>query len=428
MYVFTVLGLVLLIFAACGTRASPTATQHSAQRDPMARATAVATCPLHSACRDIRHVVFIIKENRSFDSMFGTFPGANGATTYRDAAGTVHPLRHLPDKTFGDIDHSYTGAELAIDGGKMDRFVNTANALQHGIDMADAQLYPPDIPNYWAYAKRFTLADNFFATVKGESFPNHLFTVGANASNLITNPQGAAWGCDAGRKTWVRKLSGRNTLKHVFPCFNYATLADSLDKKHVSWRYYAPGRHQFGYIWSTFDAIRKIRMGRDWGRNVVNFTRFREDARRGTLPRVSWLVPPFSESDHPPRSICAGENWTVRQINAVMANRKEWAHTAIILVWDDYGGFYDHVMPPTGPNAYTEYGPRVPAIIISPYARPHHVDHTFFSFPSMMRFAETVFDLSSVTTLDRQAHTMLDAFDFSQKPLSPLTLKQRQCP
>ena len=217
-------------------------------------------------------------------------------------------------------------------------------------------------------------------------------------------------------------------MKHVYPCFNYTTLADSLDKSHVSWRYYAPGRHQYGYIWSTFDAIRKIRKGRDWGRNIANFTRFHVDARRGQLPRVSWLVPPFSVSDHPPRSICAGENWTVRQINAVMANRSEWNHTAIVLVWDDYGGFYDHAAPPAGPDSRTEYGPRVPAIIISPYARPNHVDHTFFSFPSMMRFAKTVFDLPSVSSLDRKAHGMLDAFNFSQKPLPPLTLKQRRCP
>jgi phospholipase C len=139
-------------------------------------------------------------------------------------------------------------------------------------------------------------------------------------------------------------------------------------------------------------------------------------------------VQPGNVSDHPPISICAGENWTVQQINAVMHNQSLWNSTAIFLTWDDFGGFYDHVVPPKGPNPKIEYAFRAPLIIISPYAKPHYVDNTFYSFPSMLKFAETVLGLPSLGGLDKDASDMFNSFNFNQQPLPPLVLKQRTCP
>lgn len=161
---------------------------------------------------------------------------------------------------------------------------------------------------------------------------------------------------------------------------------------------------------------------------MADYMRFATDAAAGKLPTVSWLVQPFTVSDHPGFNICDGENWTVQQINAVMANKAEWAHTAIILTWDDFGGFYDHVVPPKGPNPLIQYGLRVPAIIISPYARPHFIDHSVLNFGSILKFVEELYRLSPTGPVDRASNDLLSSFDFHQKPLAPFTLQTRSCP
>ncbi len=125
----------------------------------------------------VEHIIIMDKENRTFDSMFGTFPGADGATTYVDGKGKIRPLNHQPDRLRGDIDHSAEGARRAFNGGKMNLFSTLGGAMQHGVDMADSQFYRSDIPNYWAYASTYTLADSFFSSIAGGSFPNHLFSI-----------------------------------------------------------------------------------------------------------------------------------------------------------------------------------------------------------------------------------------------------------
>jgi phospholipase C len=386
------------------------------------------SCPLGSSCNPIQHIVLIVKENRTYDNLFGTFPGANGASTFRTASGSVKPLVHEPDKTWGDISHAWRFAIQAYDGGKMDRFGKTDGAKQLGQDVADSQLYESDIPNYWAYARTFTLADNFFSNILGPSFPNHIYTVAAQDANTASNPAGD-WGCDGSSGSWVLQVNGKGvTRQDHAPCYNFRTVVDSLDAAHISWKYYAPGQGQSGYNWSALRAIKHIRFGPDWKTHVVDYTRFQTAAAKGRLPAVSWLVGPYQTSDHPGESICAGENWTVQQINAVMSNAAEWQHTAIVLTWDDWGGFYDHVAPPRGGNPHIMYGFRVPAIIISPYARSGYVDHTFYTFSSMLRFIEDAHNLPTLTWQDAFAHDLSGAFDFSQQPSAPLTLQQRQCP
>jgi phospholipase C len=381
-----------------------------------------------SSTSPIQHIVFMVKENRTFDSMFGTFPGANGATTYVDKYGVTHPLYHQPITLISDIKHSYVTAVHAYDNGKMDKFQNIPGSSQLGIYASVSQLYQSDIPNYWAYAQNFTLADNFFSTESGPSFPNHLFTIAGEDGNAADIPHGGGWGCDAVSTTTVETVATNGAVSYVYPCYDFKTLGDLLDQNNISWKYYSPPKGNPGYIWSAYDAIQHIRNGSDWTKNVVDYTQFATDAASGNLPAVSWLVQPGGVSDHPPYSICNGENFTVQQINAIMGNASLWAHTAIVLTWDEWGGFYDHVAPPRGPNPYIEYGFRVPALIISPYARSGYIDHTFNSFPSMLKFAEDTFNLPSLTSLDGQSNDLYTAFNFNQTPLPPLILQQRACP
>jgi phospholipase C len=380
----------------------------------------------------IQHVVIIVKENRTFDNLFGSFPGADGTTTYRDAQGRVHVLGHESDRVMANIGHSGLQAAAAFDAGRMDRFTQIPGALQFGVDASHTQLQQADIPNYWAYAQRFSLADHFFSTVMGPSFPNHLAMIGVGGSAVENpSPASAYMGCDNPKGIRVDTVASNGESSLVYPCFNFKTLADSLDARGLSWKYYGrayPEGSPSGYLWSAFEAIRHIRYGPDWRRDVVSGSHFDADARAGKLPTVSWLVPPPEASDHPPQSICVGENWTVSRINAIMSNRSAWKHTAVIVTWDDFGGFYDHVVPPSGPNRHTGYGFRVPALVVSPYARAGVVDHAQYDFTSIQSFVERVFGLPPLGKQDAAANGLLGSFDFGQKPLKPLLLSPRSCP
>lgn len=395
-------------------------TSKAPVRAAVTKKQAISTTP-------IKHIVIIVKENRTFDSMFGTFPGANGATTYSDPNGIVHPLNHQPDHLLSDIDHSHTGSTTALDNGKLDKFSLLKGAIQNGVDEADSQFYQSDIPNYWAYAKTFALADRFFSTVAGPSLPNHLFTIAgedANIDSLIRPIGGGSWGCDAPAGTTVETRAPNGTIGHVFPCFDFSTMGDLLDNNQLSWKYYV----QPGSLLQTYDSIKHIRYGSDWTTHMFNYPNFLSDAASGNLPVVSWLILPWQFSEHAPHSVCQGENETVTYINAVMNNPTLWASTAMFLTWDDFGGFYDHVVPPPGPNPQIEFGFRVPTIIISPYARSGYVDDTMYSFPSMLKFIEDTFGLPSLTSFDGQSNDMFNAFNFKQKHLAPLPLQTRTCP
>ncbi|HLJ69007.1 MAG TPA: alkaline phosphatase family protein, partial [Chloroflexota bacterium] len=341
----------------------------------------------------------------------------------------VHRLAHQPDQLAADLEHDQIAARLAYDSGRMNRFAAIPGAIQHGVDVSDSELYASDIPNYWTYARNFVLADHFFSSVLGPSFPNHLFTVAAQSASADGNPPIPLWGCDAPRASTVEQRSATGKLTQTYPCFDFRTLPDLLDARKIDWKYYAPGKLQDGYIWSALDAIKHIRYGPDWQRNVVDYTQFARDAAAGRLPAVSWLVQPGGISDHPSASICAGENWTVRQINAIMSNRQEWAHTAIILTWDDFGGLYDHMTPPSTAPGEIPNGFRVPTIVLSPYARAGYVDHTVYTFSSIVKFVESVLGLPSLTSSDARANNMFNAFDFARPPRPALTLRPRDpCP
>ena len=423
--------VVTLLLSGCGS-----STNNPATVTPTGNSTTVTP---NAPNGQIKHIVFFIKENRSFDNYFGTYPGANGATTATDSAGQVVPLHHQADQ-IPDIDHSSQGARMAWDNGKMDKFDllhsngksgTTASAPYTNNSLT--QLYQSNIPDYWTYAQNFVLGDNMFSSLMGPSFPNHLYTIAAQSGGVINNPQtdknigtlgnaSKGWGCDVANQT-VQVENSSGAVSQQEACFNFETLADELDARHYSWRYYAPPSGTGGYIWSTFDAIKHIRYGPDW-KFVVPTEQFMTDAASGNLPTVSWIVTPAQYSEHPPASVCVGENWTVRMLNSLMQG-PDWSSTAVFLTWDDFGGFYDHVAPQQIDNY--GLGFRVPLLVISPYAKKGFIDHTQFEFSSMLRFAEDELGLPTLTNRDKAANDMMDAFNFGQNARPPLVLRQRAC-
>src|SRR5579859_5029159 len=377
----------------------------------------------------IRHIVFLIRENRSYDNMFGLFPGGDGASSGELPNERVVRLGVSPDHTLFDISHAGGAAVTAIHNGSMDGFSLLPGAIQDGKVISMTQFRESQIPNYWAYAKHFTLDDHFFSTIAGPSFPNHIVTIAATSNNTDDNPilnSRHSWGCDAGKYTRVDAVNP-NTGQHYFikPCFNIPTLVDELQRAHVSWKYYAPGAYNSGYIWSALDSISHIRYSSLWKTNVQSDTTFIKDVRTGRLPAVIWLVNNEEESDHPPHSICVGENWAVQQLDALMRSPR-WGSTVVFMTWDDFGGFYDHVPPPH--FNYIAYGPRVPTIVISPYARAHYIDHLLYDYTSILRYIEDQYHLAPLSVYDRRAHSIGHDLDPHQKPLAPLILHQRRCP
>ena len=380
----------------------------------------------------IQHIVFIVKENRTFDNYFGTYPGANGATTGRLSTGQVIPLGHQPDISFPfDINHGWGAALEGMDGGKMDRFDLNDGANVNGNLLAYTQLTAADIPNYFRYAHHFVLSDAMFSSIKSSSFANHLYIVAAQDNNALDLnvgglPQGnPAWGCDSPAGYVALLMDTAGNLSEQPPCWDFQTLADSLQNAGVSWGFYAPAKGVPGHNFSTLDAISHIRYSPLWTTNVFPDTKFIHDAKSGTLPAVSWLSTGIG-SEHPNlSSVCVGENWTVNQINAIMQG-PDWNSTAIFLTWDDFGGFYDHVTPP-GVDAFG-LGPRVPLLIISPYAKPGHISRTRYEFASILKFIEERYGLPPLTARDAGANDTTDSFDFTQTPQGPLILPTHSCP
>ena len=379
----------------------------------------------------IKHVVIIVKENRTFDHLFGTFPGANGTTMGKHRGRTfplypgkyVFPVRKIP--------HTYREALRDWDQGKMDGF-NDGDRVR---PLVYSQYTKDQIPNYWRWAERFVLSDNFFSSVLSRSFPNHLFTIAASSAGThdvpfphLKGPGGAyTWGCDSQDNVMIKVTEPDGDTFKVPPCFDIPTLGDRLTKAKIDWAYYAATPAQSGYIWSAYDAIRHIRETDQWHRHVKPVDDLVGDIEAGGLPPVTWVTPTFANSDHPdePTNLCVGENWSTKVINAVM-NSGAWKDTAVFLTWDDWGGIYDHVPPPQ----VDEFGLgfRVPLLVISPYAKAGLVDHQLGEFSSMLRFVEENWDLAPLTERDRSSGDLSYDFDFTQDPLPPDPLPLRDCP
>ncbi|MBK9095784.1 MAG: hypothetical protein IPM84_24145 [Anaerolineae bacterium] len=376
----------------------------------------------------IQHVVIIIKEGRSFDALFGRFPGAEGATRGEKADGTLIDLTRAGDRLGGSPDTSRASAQIAMGGGRMNQFdLIPGAALADGFLLPFTQAWPEDIPNYWRYAQTFVLSDRTFSAAAGPAFPNLLHLVAAQSALVTDNPTQSSdtWGCDAPAGARVRTEPVADNPTWVFPCFNIPNLPDQLQARPLSWRFYGPRPGADGYQNVVLNAIQTIRTSYLWNNNVTSDGQFLVDVLRRQLPAVSWLAPPGEFSERPTASLCAGENWTVQQINAVMQSDL-WASTVIFVVWSHFGGFYDHLPPPQ--VDLFGLGPRVPLLIISPYARPGFISHNQAELTSLVTFVERNFGLAPLSERDARANDLLENFDFRQAPLPPLLLSARRCP
>jgi phospholipase C len=393
----------------------------------------------------IEHVIVIVKENHTFDNYFGTFPGAEGTTTCTKADGSTFPCGHAPDKT-GTTDpcHAHSCALADYAGGQMNGW-NAPGGSAEKSDLPYGQYFEGDIPNYWSYARTFTLADHFFANVLGPSFPGHLVVLAGqcgwatgNPNTDLTHPY---WGCDQTASTRV-SIQNQTTCQdeQVFPCFKIPTVPDILPPT-VSWKFYGSNFYVLPEIWSMFDAVDGVRNDANKWSHIVKADQFDTDVDNGTLPNVVWLVDQDLADEHPTvGGVCQGENWTVQKINKIMQDTKHdyWKKTAILFTMDDFGGWYDHVKPPRqyGCDPKNPYGLgfRLPLIVISPWAKPGFVFKETSEQASIPKFIGKIFGATKTLSdldpaaQDGQANDLMNAFDFHQLPLPPLVLPQRNCP
>lgn len=395
---------------------------------------AATTAKSHSATPEgdihkIQHVVIIMQENRSFDSYFGTFPGADGIPM-RDGVPTVclpqpngpcvRPYHDSRDRNRGGP-HNFNSAVADINGGKMDGFVMAAEhgeARCAGLDdpncarrggAADVMGYHDgnELPNYWKYASDFVLQDHLFENISSWSLPQHLFMVSEwsatcsqlhVASSCTNDPSSPDFPPDFRPRARAVHQPGR-------PDYAWTDLTYLMHRKKVSWAYYvmagtqpdcadgqetcAPHRQYYRTpgIWNVLPWFDTVREDGELG-NVRDLRQFYAAAANGTLPNVVWICPANRYSEHPTAPISAGQAYVTGLINAIMRG-KDWDSTAIFLAWDDWGGFYDHVAPPHVDE--NGYGIRVPGILISPYARRGYIDHQVLSHDAMVKFVEDDF-------------------------------------
>ena len=420
----------------------------------------------------IRHVIVIMQENRSFDSYFGTYPGADGIPGLAGHPGTVPcvpdprisrcvtPYHDTADRNSGGP-HGTVAAIKDIAGGKMDGFLaqarsGRASACRKSVDLPACSLTPnrPDvmgyhdaseIPNYWSYARHFVLGDHMFASENSWSLPQHLGLVSAWSATCRT--AGDPMSCTSS-PYGLHLGSPGTSIKHDFP---WTDLTWLLHRDHVSWRYYvaegnqpdcansamfcAPVRQSPNTpsVWNPLPRFDDVRADHQLT-NIQSLRAFRVATRHGTLPAVSWVAPSQAVSEHPPGLVSSGQTFVTGLINAVMRS-PDWRSTAVFLAWDDWGGFYDHVVPPVVDKL--GYGLRVPAIVISPYARPGYVDHQTLSFDAYLKFIEDDFlhgarldphtdgrpdSRPSVRENARILGNLARDFNFAQKPRPPLLL------
>ncbi len=383
----------------------------------------------------IKHVIIVVQENRSLNTLFMNYPGAITSTTGQTITGDTVPLTQVNLEAGIDIGHSHLTYVSEYQNGRMDGFntISFFNPSGGGPPRASglypyAYVNPAEVQPYWNMAQQYTLADEMFPTESSGSFTAHQDLIAGGDSldandTLVDFPSAIPWGCDAPKGTFTNLLhpDGTITFDGPFPCFSYRTIANSLDAAGVSWKYYAPQVNPNpalanigGEIWSAFDAISAVRYGPDWAKNISSpETNVLSDIQNGNLAAVNWVIPSLADSDHSGSASNTGPSWVTSIVNTV-GQSKYWDSTAIIVVWDDWGGWYDPVAPPQ--LDYVGLGFRVPMLVISPYAKHGYVDHHIYEFGSILKYVEDNFGLASIGTTDQRSTSIINAFDYTQVP------------
>ncbi|MGB8519943.1 MAG: alkaline phosphatase family protein [Candidatus Tumulicola sp.] len=398
--------------------------------------TAVRATKTSQSAGKIQHVVIIIQENRSFDNIFAGFPGADAPLTGLRHNGKVVTLHQatLTQRPNVDIKHDYKHSQIEYDAGKMDGFDEDVwNDGQPAKTYPYAYLSHKQVAPYWAMASQYTLADRMFPTVWGPSFTAHLdliagTTVVSRAPLRIVseidypyNQDNPNWTCAAQPPPPSYILvDAKGTISETgggpAPCFTqFHTMADTLDTAHVSWRYYAPALSTgSGQLWSSFAAIKNIYNGPDWTNVIAPETTVLKDIKNGKLPSVAWVVPNVNNSDHGGSGSDTGPSWVAAIVNGI-GESAYWNSSAIVVLWDDWGGWYDDAPPPQ--LDFMGLGFRVGCILISPYAKAGTVSHTQYEYGSILKFVEQTFGAASLGYTDARATSLSDSFNFAQRPI-----------
>ena len=337
-----------------------------------------------AAASPIQHVVIIMEENHTFDSYFGAFPGVTNGATLPAAS---NPLPH-------DMDHTGPRARFAIDGGAMDGFD----------PLGMVQYQQSDIPVWWAYAQHFGLSENFYSSAASGSTPNHIAMIaaqtGGDDDTVHVN------GCLSPANDVVLQRDAGGNASFGQPCYNIPSIPAELTAAGLSWKYYGVAP-----IWDAPQYIQSIK-----NTPPVQTTQILTDIKNNQLPNVSFVTPgQDSQADHPPQPTQPGQNFVSSIVNAIMRS-SAWGSTAIFITWDDFGGFYDNVIPPRVDGI--GLGPRVPLLVISPWAKPGYISNNQGEFASFDKFIEETFGLPSLGQRDSLASTsdLMDFFNFSQAP------------
>jgi phospholipase C len=462
-----ILGVALIFVTAGGATGGRSARPHRAGRSSLA------------GIHKIRHVVVIMQENRSFDSYFGTYPGADGipmrngvpTVCLPDPAthGCVRPFHDAQDRNGGGP-HDHVDATQDIDHGRMDGFIRRERAgllracrgandplcTEHRLHQQkpDVMGYHDwhEIPNYWAYARNYVLQDHMFEPTASWSLPSHLFLVSGWSARC--SRRGDPMSCRNAIQSPGAPPGETQDPSGAVPDYAWTDLTYLLVRHHVSWRYYVmtgadpdcaddemlcpqvAQRATTPGIWNPlpwFDTVRQDHQLR----NITPYDTFLHAARNGSLPAVSWITPSQRVSEHPPGLVSNGQAYVTNTINAVMRG-PDRSSTAVFLTWDDWGGFYDHVVPPHVDE--NGYGLRVPGLVISPYARHGYIDHQALSFDAYLKFIEDDFlgGARIDPSTDRRPDPRPDVrenvrilgnlaadFDFNRPPRAPLLLPPR---
>ena len=459
--------LAALFLVAC-------ANQPSAQQSP-------APTGGGTGLQRIKHIVVIMQENRSFDEYFGLYPGADGLPRQNgqftvcvpDPAngGCVRPYHDATDKNGGGP-HGSSSASADVNGGLMNGFIGQAEGGRKGcveavdptctnsvktdvIGYKDAR----DIPNYWTYASDFVLQDHMFQPNASWSFPEHLYLVSEWSAKCskVADPMSCITNIDAPGDNIGASAGKINAGNQAARNFAWTSLTYLLYKQQISWKYYVaegtapdceddaatcPAKQQrvgTPDIWNPLPGFTDVSNDGQVS-NVQTIDHFYADARAGALPAVSWVTPNGAVSEHPPGLVSAGQAYVTTLVNVVM-NSSDWSSTAIFLTWDDWGGFYDHFVPPSVDSA--GYGLRVPGIVISPFARRGYIDHQTLSHDAYAKFIEDVFlggqrldpktdgrsdSRPDVRETAPQLGDLAADFDFEQAPRPPILLDPHPAP
>jgi phospholipase C len=356
----------------------------------------------------IEHFLVLMQENHTFDNYFGTYPGAEGPEPGTcipvdpfDEKNTecVEPF-HIGDRPIEDLDHSDSTFNLQYHEGKMDGFVYALNQRNQDGALAMGYYDDRDLPYYWNLADEYVLFDHFFSSDHGGSFANHMFWVSGQAAGSSIRPEG-------------------------YP--DVITIFDRLEERGVPWKFYVQnydpninyrtseqiaGNRASQAIWVPVLNIPRFLDDPELSSHIVDLNEYYEDLENGTLPAVAYIVP-AGASEHPPGSIRSGQKFVRSLIQALMRS-SAWDRSAFMVTYDDWGGWYDHVIPPQVDEH--GYGMRVPAFMVSAYARRGHIDSTILDFTSIPKFIEVNWDLEPMAERDANANTFLSAFDFTQPP------------